>query len=455
MDRVHTVVLAAGKGKRMKSDVPKVLHRLCGRPIASYVLDTLAEVGVDSPVLVIGHGADEVRTMFGSRVRYAEQREQLGTGHAVMQALPLLPRSSDPVLILYGDTPFLRPQTIRALLDLHRTSGATATLLSAMMDDPAGYGRVLRDRDGRVQRIVEEADCTQEQAQVREINAGTYVFELPALREALGALSPDNAQGEYYLPDVIGWCLRHNRHASALTVDAEETMGINSRRELAAAEVVMRRHVLARLMDEGVTIIDLQTTYVHAEVRVGQDSVLLPQTSLEGATTIGNRCTIGPNARVVDATLGDQVRVVASTVTESVVGEGTRIGPYSHLRPGNRIGRFVEIGNYAELKNSTVGDYTKVHHMSYLGDATVGARVNIGAGTITCNYRHDVKGKQPTVIEDGAFIGSDSMLIAPLRIGRGAVTGAGAVVNKDVPPGAVAVGVPARVIKHVSTDDSR
>ncbi len=455
MGRVHAVVLAAGKGKRMKSDLAKALHRLCGRPIVSYVLDTLDEAGVDSPILVVGHGADDVRSAVGSKVRYTEQHEQLGTGHAAMQALPLLPEAGGPVLVLYGDTPFLQSKTIHTLIDRHRETGAAATLLTAVVEEPGGYGRVLRDRQGHVRRIVEEPDCTPEEAKVREINAGTYVFDLPALREALRALTPDNAQGEYYLTDTITWLLGQGRLVSALTADAQETIGINSRRELAAAEALMRRKLLERLMDEGVTIIDPQSTYVHAGVRVGQDTIIQPHSFLEGATTIGKSCAIGPHARLVDATLGDQVTVEASTVTGSVVGEGTRIGPYSHLRPGTRIGRFAEIGNYAELKNTTVGDYTKVHHFSYLGDATVGARVNIGAGTITCNYRHDVKGKQPTVIEDEAFIGSDSMLVAPVRIGRGAVTGAGAVVNKDVPPGAIAVGVPARVIKYVSADDKR
>ncbi len=455
MDRVHAVVLAAGKGKRMKSDLPKVLHLLCGRPIGSYVLETLAEAGVDSPILVIGHGANEVRARLGSSVRFAEQREPLGTGHALMQALPLLPEGGASVLVLYGDSPFIRAQTLHALLKHHRTTGATATLLSAIVDDPTGYGRVVRDQHGAVERVVEHADSTPEEMQIREINAGTYVFELPALREALTALRPANAQGEYYLPDVIAWFLQRGQRVSALAADAQETMGINSRQELAAAEAVMRGKVLARWMDEGVTIVDPASTYVHATVQIGQDTIIHPHSYLEGRTTIGRGCVIGPEAHLEDATLADHVTVVSSTVTESTVGEGSRIGPYSHLRPGTRLGRFVEIGNYAELKNSTIGDYTKVHHMSYLGDATVGSRVNIGAGTVTCNYRHDLQGKQPTIIEDGAFIGSDSMLLAPLRIGQGAVTGAGAVVNKDVPAGAVVVGVPARVIKHVAAHGQR
>lgn len=453
MERVHAVVLAAGKGKRMQSDLPKVLHRLCGQPLITYGLDTLTGAGLPTPIVVIGAGADQVRAVVGERGRFVEQPEPRGTGHAVRQALPLLPQTDDPILVLYGDTPLLQPATIQALIEQHRASGAAVTLLTAELPDPTGYGRVLRDRNGHVVRIVEEADASPEERRVREVNAGTYVFTPQALRDALGALTPDNAQGEYYLTDTIAWLLAKGQRVGAVRGASEETMGVNSRQELAAVEAVMRARILNRLMDEGVTILDPSSTYVHAAVRVGRDTVIHPHSFLEGVTVVGAQCTIGPHARLVDARLGDRITVVASTVTDSTVEEGTRIGPYSHLRPGNRIGRFVEIGNFAELKNSVVGDHTKVHHMSYLGDATVGARVNIGAGAITCNY--DGKGKYPTVIEDGAFIGSDTMLIAPIRIGKGAVTGAGSVVNKDVPPGGVAVGVPARVIKYVTADPQR
>lgn len=453
MERVHAVVLAAGKGKRMNSDLPKVLHRLCGQPLITYVLDSLSRAGIEHRIVIVGQGADAVRAVVGGRARFIDQVDQRGTGHAVMQALPLLPERDDPVLVLYGDTPLLTPQTIRALLELHRSAGSSATMLTAELPDPSGYGRVIRDRAGRVQRIVEEADASPEEGRVREINAGTYVFDPQALREALAALTPDNAQREYYLTDTVSWLLGRGRAVNALVASPDETMGINSRRELAQVEAVMRRRILDRLMDEGVTIVDPVTTYVHAGVRVGRDTIIHPQSHLEGATTVGRSCTIGPQTRLISATIADQVAVVASTVTESVVAEGTRIGPYSHLRPGTRVGRSVEIGNFVEMKNATVGDHTKVHHKCYLGDATVGERVNIGAGTITCNY--DGKGKYPTVIEDEAFIGSDTMLIAPVRVGRGAVTGAGAVVNKDVPPGALAVGVPARVIKYVTANPQR
>ncbi len=453
MEPVHAVVLAAGKGKRMHADLPKVLHRVCGQPLIQFVLDALHQASVASPILVVGHGAGLVRDTVGPQARYVEQAEQRGTGHAALQALPHLPDDGHPILVLYGDTPLLRPDTLQALIALHRTSGSAAALLSAEVPDPSGYGRVIRDREGRVIKIVEEADGSVEERRVREINAGTYVFTQPALREALRALTPDNAQGEYYLTDTIGWLLARGQKVSALVAGAEETMGVNSRQELAAVEAAMRARILDGLMDAGVTIVDPASTYVHAGVRVGRDTVIHPQTFLEGATVIGARCTIGPQARLVDAILEDEITVVTSSVEQSSIGEGSTVGPYSHLRPGTRVGRSVEIGNFAELKNATVGDRTKVHHMSYLGDVTVGARVNIGAGTVVCNY--DGKRKHHTIIEDDAFIGSDTMLIAPLRVGKGAVTGAGSVVNKDVPPGGVAVGVPARVIRYVTANPQR
>jgi bifunctional UDP-N-acetylglucosamine pyrophosphorylase/glucosamine-1-phosphate N-acetyltransferase len=453
MDRVRAVVLAAGKGKRMHSDLPKVLHPVCGQPLLLYVLDALSAAGIARPVVVIGHGADAVREAAGNRAEFVEQPEQLGTGHAVQQALPLLEGSSDPILILYGDTPLLEAATIARLVELHRSSRASVTMLTAELADPSGYGRVVRRPDGVVTRIVEEADATADEVRIREINAGTYAFEMSALRQSLDALRPTNAQGEYYLTDTIGWLLAKGRRVEALLADAEQTMGINSRRELAAVEAVMRRRILDRLMDAGVSVVDPAATYVHATVRMGRDTVIHPQSYVEGRTVVGTGCTIGPQAHIADSILADGVRVVASTVDGSEVGEGTTIGPYSRLRPGARIGRFVEIGNFAEIKSASVGDYTKIHHKSYIGDATLGQRVNIGAGTVTCNY--DGRQKHHTIIEDGAFIGSDTMLIAPVRVGRGAVTGAGAVVNKDVPPGAVAVGVPARVIKHVAADAPR
>jgi bifunctional UDP-N-acetylglucosamine pyrophosphorylase/glucosamine-1-phosphate N-acetyltransferase len=448
MRDLEAVVLAAGKGKRMVTSLPKVLHRICGRPMIAYVLESLNEVGITSPIVVVGHEGEQVKAALGDGVRYVLQAEQLGTGHAAMQALSALEGHSGTVLLVYGDVPFLRPETLEVLLAHHRAQGAAATLLSDLRVDPAGYGRVVRDQAGNVRRIVEDADATPEERSIREINAGTYAFDARALREALSTLRPANAQGEYYLTDVVARLLEGGQTVAAVVAgDSMEATGINSRRELAAAEAAMRAILLGELMDAGVTVIDPHNTFLHAGVRVGRDSVLHPGTSLEGETTIGEGCEIGPNARLVDAEVGDRVTIIASTVVRSAVAEGSRVGPYSHLRPGVRLGRFVEVGNYAEMKNATVGDHTKVHHMSYLGDATVGSGVNIGAGTITCNY--DGRAKHVTVIEDGAFIGSDTMLVAPVRVGRGAVTGAGAVVTRDVPARGVAVGVPARVIRHL------
>jgi bifunctional UDP-N-acetylglucosamine pyrophosphorylase/glucosamine-1-phosphate N-acetyltransferase len=432
----------------MVSALPKVLHRICGRPMIAYVLDTLAQVGITAPVVVVGHGAEQVGAALGDTVRYAVQEEQLGTGHAVMQALPHLEEHAGTVLIVYGDVPFLRSETIETLLAHHRSQGAAATILTDLREDPSGYGRVLRDARGNVRRIVEEPDASPQEREVREVNAGMYAIEAGALRDSLRALRPANAQGEYYLTDAVGILLEGGRTVAAAVVSSsQEAVGINSRAELAVAEAAMRSRLLDDLMRSGVTVIDPQATYVHWGVRVGRDTTLYPGTSLEGRTVVGESCTIGPNARLVDAEIGDRVTVVASTITASAVGEGSRVGPYSHLRPGVRLGRYVEVGNFAEMKNATVGDRTKVHHMSYLGDATVGSGVNIGAGTVTCNY--DGRTKHVTVIEDGAFIGSDTMLIAPVRVGECAVTGAGSVVTRDVPPRGVAVGMPARVIRRL------
>ena len=452
MPEIETVILAAGKGKRMVSALPKVLHQICGRPMIAYVLDTLSSLGMASPIVVVGHGAEQVQAALGEGVRFAVQAEQLGTGHAVMQAMPYLEGYAGTVLIIYGDVPFLRPETIETLLSHHRTQRATATVLTDLRDDPTGYGRVVRDANGNVSRVVEEPDASDQEREIREVNAGMYAIEAGALRDALRALRPANVQGEYYLTDAIGVLLDGGHTVAAVVVSAsQEATGINSRADLARAEAAMRAMLLDDLMRGGVTVSDPQATYVHAGVRVGRDTVLHPGSSLEGHTVIGEACTIGPHARLVDSQIGDRVTIVASSVEGSAVEEGTRIGPYSRLRPGVRLGRFVEVGNFAELKNATIGDRTKVHHMSYIGDATVGSEVNIGAGTVTCNY--DGRAKHRTVIEDRAFIGSDTMLIAPVVVGEGAVTGAGSVVRRNVPPGGVAVGMPARVIRHVVQDE--
>lgn len=445
---VAAVVLAAGEGKRMRSALPKVLHRVGGRPMLVWALDALRSVADGPVVVVVGHGGEAVQAHLPPGVKVAWQRRPRGTGDAVRCALSQLADHRGPVLIAYGDTPLVRAETWRSLVEAHVRGGFAATLMTAVVSDPQGLGRVLRDVEGGFQRIVEEHDCTPEQRRIREVNTGLSCFEVEALREALAHLSPDNAQGEYYLTDAFGWLRAQGRRVGIVqATEVTEVMGVNSRKELAEAEAELRRRTLQRLMDSGVTVVDPATTYVAPDVQVGPDTVLLPFTVLETGTTVGSHCTLGPGAHLRGSHIGDRVHILWSVVEESQVGDDCRVGPYAHLRPGVRLDRRVVVGNFAEIKNSTVGEGTKIQHVSYLGDATVGREVNIGAGTITCNFKYGVPGKHPTVIEDGAFIGSDTLLNAPVRVGAGAVTGAGSVVTKDVPPGKVALGVPARVVR--------
>jgi bifunctional UDP-N-acetylglucosamine pyrophosphorylase/glucosamine-1-phosphate N-acetyltransferase len=450
---VAAIILAAGQGKRMRSVRPKVLHPVGGRAMLLWVLDAVRGVATRPPVVVLSPGADQLRAALPPDVEVAVQDEPRGTAHAVGAALPLLGGFRGIVVVAYGDTPLVREETFRSLVAAHARERNSATLVTARADDPTGYGRILRDERGAFFRIIEEPDCDDHQRAVREVNTGLCCFDAEALRDALPRVRPDNVQDEYYLTDVFG-VLRADgtRVGTVQATEVTEVMGINSRRELAATEAAMRRRTLERLMDEGVTVTDPATTFVGGTARIGRDTVLHPFTVIEGETVIGERCTIGPGTHLIGAHLADGVLVQWSVIEHSEVGEGSYVGPYAHLRPGTRLGRGVEVGNFAEIKNSRVGDGTRIHHVSYLGDATVGSDVNIGAGTITCNLRHGMPGKQPTVIEDKAFIGSDTMLQAPVRIGAGAVTGAGSVVTKDVPPGKIAVGVPARVIRSATPD---
>ena len=448
MEQPAAVILAAGRGTRMKSDVPKVLHPLGGRPMLGYIIDTLRRAGVRRILVVAGRDAPALRQAFGDRVEYVVQRRPLGTGHALAQALPRLGRHA-LAYVIYGDMPLVSPTTFRAL---RRAVGGSiaAAVATRVVAETHRFGRIVRDPAGRFLRIVEEKDATPEEAAIREVNAGVYCVRVPEIASALRRVRPANRQGEYYLTDAVGLLAAGGREVVTVDVpDADEMIGINARAELAQADAVIRRRILARLMDAGVTVVDPASTVVHDGIRIGRDTVLHPGTILTGRTVIGGRCSIGPGARIHDSVLGRGIEVRDSTLEGSRLGDGTVVGPYAHLRSGTVVGRRVEIGNYAEMKKVRVGDRTKVHHKSYLGDAWIGADVNIGAGTVTCNYGADRR-KHRTTIGDGAYIGSDSMLVAPVRIGRGAVTGAGSVVTKDVPPRSVAVGVPARVIRVLS-----
>ncbi len=440
------IILAAGQGTRMKSRVPKVLHPLGGRPLIRHSTDLArALVPQRPPIVVIGHGADEVRAALGDEVEYVEQAEQLGTGHAVLQARPALEGRAARLVIFYADMPLLTRETVQRLMALHQEKGGPLTLLTVIADDPRGFGRILRDETGRVLGIVEEAQATPEQLAIKELNPGVYACDAGWLWPRLARL-PLSPKGEYYLTDIVALAVAEGVQVETCTTDdPDECLGINTRVHLAEAEAVLRERINRRWMLAGVTMLDPETTYIGAEVEIGPDTVIYPHTHIWGRTKIGQECVIGPNTIIRDSNIGKEVQIECSVIEGATVEDKVDIGPFAHLRKGAHLATGVHMGNFGEVKNSYLGPGTKMGHFSYLGDAQVGENVNIGAGTITCNY--DGVRKQRTIIEDGAFIGSDTMLVAPVRIGRGAKTGAGSVVTHDIPPESVAYGVPARVKK--------
>lgn len=449
---VAVVILAAGEGTRMKSDLPKVLHPLGGRPLVHYSLETAGALTDQPPVLIVGHGADAVVEAAGDGVVAVTQSPQLGTGHAVLQAREALEGRSDLVLVSYADMPLLTPDTLGRLVQRQRDNPGPITLLSLIRDEPRGFGRVIRDGDGAVVEIVEEAVATPEELAIRELNAGVYCFDAPWLWDHVDQIPLSLPKEEYYLTDLVGMAVAQGRPVEAVVVeDPDETLGINTRVHLAEAERVLRQRVNRRWMHAGVTLVDPATTYIEPGVTVGRDTVVHPNTHLRGATTIGERCTIGPNAIVEDSTIGDRCVVLASVLEQAVMESGSDVGPFGHLRRGARLCEGAHVGNFGELKNATLGPGAKLGHFSYLGDTDVGAGANVGAGTITCNY--DGERKHRTIIEEGAFVGSDTMLVAPVRVGRGARTGAGAVVTRDVPDGALVYGVPARIHGEIEDED--
>ena len=443
MMHVSVVILAAGQGTRMKSSLPKVLHPVAGKPMVVHAIESAREVSEATPVLVVGVGADQVRAVVGDRARYAVQEQRLGTGHAVLQAKSLLLGQSDIVLVTYADMPLLRTETLQRMVQRHRETSPTLTMLTVIEDDARGFGRVLRDAAGAVTAVVEEADATPEQLAIRELNTSSYCFDAGWLWSRLDQI-PVSAKGEYYLTDMVGMAVSEGRRVEALTTDdPSEALGVNTRVHLAEAEAVLRRRINEAWMLSGVTIVDPATTFIEAGVTLGRDTVVYPNTYLEGETQIGAGCRIGPNTIIRDSTLGDRCAVLASVIEGGTLEDDVDIGPFGHLRKGAHLAAGVHLGNFGEVKNSYLGPGAKMGHFSYLGDATVGAGANIGAGTITCNY--DGQRKHRTEIGEGAFIGSDTMLVAPVQVGRGAKTGAGSVVTRDVPPGSLAYGVPARV----------
>ncbi|MFL6191271.1 MAG: bifunctional UDP-N-acetylglucosamine diphosphorylase/glucosamine-1-phosphate N-acetyltransferase GlmU [Actinomycetes bacterium] len=433
------VVLAAGEGKRFRSALPKPLHPVAGRPLLWHVLAAAAPLKADRTVVVVGNGADRVTAAVEGfdlgPVDFAVQADQRGTGDALAAAVGLLDGDGD-VLVLSGDTPLVSTALLEGLLDAHRSARATATLLTCTLEDPTGYGRILRDAGGAVTGMVEERDATPAQRRLPEVGAGMYVFRRPAL-DGLAELRPDNDQGEYYLPDLVPLVLAGGGRVATLEGPAAEARGVNDRVELAGAEAVLRRRLLERLMLAGVTVVDPATTYVEVDVEVGQDSVLAPLTFLEAGTRVGARCRLGPNVRLVGCTVGDDATVTQTVAVSSAIGPRAVVGPFVSLRPGSDLREASKAGTFVEVKNSTVGPGSKVPHLSYVGDADIGAGVNVGAGTVFVNY--DGISKHRTTVGDGAFIGSDTMLVAPVTVGNGAQTAAGSTITKDVPPDALAI----------------
>ena len=439
MSALAAVVLAAGEGKRMKSDLPKPLHPVSGRAMIDHVLSTLSDLHPDRIAVVVGVGADRVCEAIGDRARTCEQPEQRGTGHATLFALPALAGFEGDVLITSADIPLVTVETLQALLDHHRAEGAAATVLTTVVADPTGYGRMVRDDSAAVCGIVEHRDASADQLAICEINTGIYVFEAAALRSALDELTPENDQGELYLTDAIGILVRAGRRVAAVaTADPAEVMGINNRVQLAEAEGIARDRIREALMLDGVTLIDPPSTFVDAGVTVGRDTIIGPGCHLLGATTVGCGCEIRGHVTLRSATIGDGVLLRDHTLIEdSAVGDEAQVGPFSLVRGNSEVGRGCKVGSSAEMNRSRLGEGSKMQHFSYLGDATTGHDVNIGAGAITCNY--DGIDKHPTRIDDGAFVGSDTIMIAPLTVGAGAYTAAGSVISKDVPAESLAI----------------
>ncbi|MCY7783515.1 bifunctional UDP-N-acetylglucosamine diphosphorylase/glucosamine-1-phosphate N-acetyltransferase GlmU [Bacillus sp. FSL H8-0515] len=448
MDKRFAVVLAAGQGTRMKSKLYKVLHPVCGKPMVEHVVDEALKLSLSKLVTIVGHGAEEVKKQLGDKSEYALQAEQLGTAHAVKQAQPFLADEKGVTIVICGDTPLLTAETMEQMLKEHTQREAKATILTAVAEDPTGYGRIIRGENGAVQKIVEHKDASEEERLVTEINTGTYCFDNEALFRAIDQVSNDNAQGEYYLPDVIEILKNEGETVAAYqTGNFQETLGVNDRVALSQAEQFMKERINKRHMQNGVTLIDPMNTYISPEAVIGSDTVIYPGTVIKGEVQIGEDTIIGPHTEIMNSSIGSRTVIKQSVVNHSKVGNDVNIGPFAHIRPDSVIGNEVKIGNFVEIKKTHFGDRSKASHLSYIGDAEVGTDVNLGCGSITVNY--DGKNKYLTKIEDGAFIGCNSNLVAPVTVGEGAYVAAGSTVTEDVPGKALAI---ARA-RQVNKDD--
>ncbi|WP_458415257.1 bifunctional UDP-N-acetylglucosamine diphosphorylase/glucosamine-1-phosphate N-acetyltransferase GlmU [Schinkia sp. CFF1] len=434
----YAVILAAGQGTRMKSKLYKVLHPVCGKPMVEHVIDHVSILTMEKIVTIIGHGAEKVKQYLGNKCEYALQEEQLGTAHAVRQAESLLGNEEGTTLVICGDTPLITPDTMKALLEHHTETNAKATILTAYSDDPTGYGRIIRNENGFVEKIVEHKDANESELRVKEINTGTYCFDNQSLFQALKEVKNDNAQGEFYLPDVIEILKNKGETISAYqTNDMEETLGVNDRIALSEAERIMKKRINITHMKNGVTIIDPANTYISAEAIIGSDTVIYPGSVIKGKSVIGSDSIIGPNSEVDHCIVGDRTVIRHSAVYDSEIGNGVNIGPFAHIRPQSTLHDEVKIGNFVEVKKSVLGTGSKVSHLSYIGDAEVGKDVNIGCGSITVNY--DGEKKHLTKIEDGVFVGCNSNLVAPVTIGKDSFIAAGSTITEDVPESSLSI----------------
>lgn len=434
---LKVIILAAGQGTRMKSKVPKVLHKVLDKTMLDYVIDASYNAGAKDVCCVVGHKSMLVKKMIGDRVKYAVQKEQLGTGHAVMQAESFIGDEGN-VLILCGDTPLIRPETIESILSFHSENGNDATGVSFIKDDPTGYGRIIRDDKNEFSCIVEHKDASPEELDVKEVNSGVYIFKAQALKKALGSLKNDNAQGEYYLTDTLELIKKNEGKVGVIIAEDEnEFLGVNSKLDLSVVTKAIVKRINEFHMTEGVTIIDPDNTYIGQDVKIETDTIILPGTTIEGKTTIGTDCVIGPNTQIVSSDIKDGVSIKMSVLMNAVVDNYTTVGPFAYLRPGANIGEHVRIGDFVEIKNSNIDDGTKVSHLTYVGDSDVGKNVNFGCGTVTANY--DGVHKYRTTIKDNAFIGCNTNLVAPVTVGENAVTAAGSTINNDVPAHALSI----------------
>jgi bifunctional UDP-N-acetylglucosamine pyrophosphorylase/glucosamine-1-phosphate N-acetyltransferase len=433
------LILAAGKGTRMKSDLPKCLHEVCGLPMIDWVIRSLKQAFVERIVVVVGHGADQIRAHLGDSVEYVVQEEQNGTGHAVQCAASAFEDHSGPLVVCYGDTPLIRWEAILSLVQYVESGMSVMSMTYCELEDPGKYGRVVLDSAGQVVSIIEFKDALDHEREIKTVNPGLYCFDSEMLFSQLPELTPSAATGEIYLTDMVAQIRLYGGQVEGdFSDDFEQFLGVNSRWELAEASRITRLRLLRQAAEDGVTIVDPSSTFIGANVKIGPNTVVHPMSILDGTTTIGAECIIGPSSRIKDSVIGDRVRVTMSHVEGAEMKDDSKCGPFANLRPQSVIGHRVKIGNFVETKKTTVGDGSSVSHLTYLGDATIGQNVNVGAGTITCNY--DGYSKHQTVVEDGAFVGSNSTLVAPITVGEGAMTAAGSVVTKDVPSGALAIG---------------